>query len=373
MEPNTPSSTNLGWKDRGTQFYHKYSAYTPAAFFFGGFILDLLTLGRIDDSSNWIMQLIYLSLSGSLLVWLYLKPEIPESVLQTKWKKFIFEYRTEAMHFCLGALLSVYTIFYFKSSSLVSSFVFILIMTALLVANEFEYVKKKGFFLKFALFALCVISFLAYIVPIIVGTIGTWVFVLSFILSVLFFTGLFFLLRKWGADNISLINHYFRPVSFVLILFLVLYLFRVLPPVPLSLQYIGAYHEVRKENGQYFLKHEREFWRVWNNGDQIFRAQPGDKIYIFFELFSPSNFTEQVGLEWYLKNPKSGWEYQDRIPIQVRGGRDEGFRGFGFKSNFQEGDWRVLVTTSDGREIGRMHLEVIPDVGSEREWKEDVH
>jgi hypothetical protein len=213
---------------------------------------------------------------------------------------------------------------------------------------------------------------MAYIVPVVFGQLGTGIFMLSIVLSVALFTGLFYLLRRWGADNASLIMHYFRPVSFVLILFLLLYLFRVLPPVPLSLQFIGAYHKVEKQGDRYLLSHEREFWRFWNKGDQYFRAQPGDKIYIFFALFSPSNFTDQVWLEWYLKEPKAGWRLQDRIPIQVRGGRDEGYRGFGFKGNYQEGDWSVHVTTSDGREIGRMRLTVEAETGTEREWKQDV-
>lgn len=373
MQDNPPSSAS-DWRTKGVHLYKKYERYTPAAFFLSGFILDLFTLGRIDDWSNWLMQGIYLTLSGSLLLWLFFQPEIPESVSGQKWKRLIYEYRTEAMHFCFGALLSVYTIFYFKSSSLIASFGFILLLTGLLVANEIEYFKKKGFFLKFALFALCVFSFVAYFIPILIGQIGTWVFILSFVITTAFFAGLFHFFRRRGVENQILMKDFFRPVSLVLILFLVLYLFRVLPPVPLSLKFVGAYHNVERTDGEYKLTHQREFWRVWNNGDQYFRAAPGDKIYIFFKLFSPSDFTEQVWLEWYFKDPRVGWSLQDRIPIQIRGGRDEGFRGYGHKSNYQAGDWRVLVSTSDGREIGRMGL-TIENVNSHssEEWKHDFH
>ncbi|HEX4922592.1 MAG TPA: DUF2914 domain-containing protein, partial [Bdellovibrionales bacterium] len=56
------------------------------------------------------------------------------------------------------------------------------------------------------------------------------------------------------------------------------------------------------------------------------------------------------------------------------GGREEGFRGFTFKQNYQPGDWRVKIETTDGREIGRITFEVVAaDTVPVREFETDYY
>jgi hypothetical protein len=76
-------------------------------------------------------------------------------------------------------------------------------------------------------------------------------------------------------------------------------------------------------------------------------------------------------MRWSLKNPRTG-EYRssDRIPLPIYGGRGEGYRGYGVKSNYEPGSWRVDVQTEDDRTIGSVPLTVIPDPASEpRVWR----
>jgi len=66
-----------------------------------------------------------------------------------------------------------------------------------------------------------------------------------------------------------------------------------------------------------------------------------------------------VQMQWFHREAQ-GWAPQDTIPIKIVGGRAEGFRGYGFKSNYQPGEWKVQVETLDGREIGRVYFDVSP-------------
>ena len=146
------------------------------------------------------------------------------------------------------------------------------------------------------------------------------------------------------------------PALVMLVLFLGAYLLRVVPPVPLSIPFIGVYHSVERTEQGYRLGHERPWWRFWEHGDQRFRAQPGDRVYVFFRIYSPARFADRVQMRWFWEPGGRGWLPQDSIPIDIVGGREQGFRGYGFKSNYQPGRWKVQVETTDGREIGRVYF-----------------
>jgi hypothetical protein len=201
-------------------------------------------------------------------------------------------------------------------------------------------------------------------VPIFVGSIGVAVFLLSMLAGASPLVGVALLARARAPDLFQRARRQILvPLGAVLLGFLALYLLKVIPPVPLSIPFIGVYHAVERTEEGYRLSHERPFWRVWHNGDQEFRAQPGDRVYVFFRIFSPTRFSDQVLMRWYWKDGARGWNLSDSIPINIVGGREQGFRGYGWKSNYQPGRWKVQVETTDGREIGRIYfqLELVPE------------
>ena len=278
-------------------------------------------------------------------------------------KRWYFEYRSAILHFLLGALLSLYAIFFFKSSSLFASFGFLAVLVTLLIANESARFRSLGLPFKFALLGLCWLSFFAYVIPILVGSMGTGVFLLSMLAGCV-------PLGATAAGLPRVRQQILLPLGCVLLGFLTLYFFRLIPPVPLSIPFIGVYHGVERTQQTYLLSHERPWWRFWHNGDQQFLAQPGDRVYVFFRVFSPTNFADQVLLRWYRRG--EGWALQDSIPIKITGGREAGFRGYGVKTNYQPGRWKVQVETTDGREIGRVYFDLETAPASPRSFDLDV-
>lgn len=313
-----------------------------------GFVVDLVTLTNIDNPWSLGQQTLYLLIMFGILLSESLNMEVSE-----KWQK-AWSYRTGVFHFCLGSLLSLYSLFYTKSASLASSVVFILVLVILLIANETQYLKQSGLKIKSALYTLCLFSFFAILVPIVYGSIGLVPFLISSAFTLCFALAFQRLLNAKTENPPRL----FVANALIVLFFALSYLFKLIPPVPLSATHMGIYHNIEKMDDTYHLSHQKPFWKIWQNGDQEFWAEPGDKVYFFTQVFSPSAFKDQVWVKWEQYDPRQGWMVTDRIPIKITGGRQEGYRGFTYKSNYSEGRYRIKLESSDEREIGRISLEI---------------
>jgi hypothetical protein len=369
METEAPSL-----KTKAQSFYQKYHNYMPAAFFIGGVLFDIVTIGRIDDPLAIFQQGLYLLAATFILNNMFRRSFLPptQSAPPGKIKAFYLKYEDEMFHFVIGALLSLYTLFYFKSSSLVASIGFMAILVFLMIANELKQFKGLGFELKYILLSLCYISFFCVLLPMLVGSISVWVFILSVLIGLLPACMIFYEMKKEFSDPLVPAKKILGPSAGVAALFLALYFLKLIPPVPLSINFIGVYHDVQKDQtGDYLLFHQRSWWRFWHNGDQVFLAKPDDKVFVFFRLFSPTNFSDEITLEWTLKDKNGRWQVQDRIPIRIVGGRAEGFRGYGVKSNYSAGDWRAHILTKDRREISRIGFEILASESPDTEYKID--
>jgi len=342
-------------------YYEKNERKVAIVSFVGGFFFDILTAERIDSRLLIVQQALYLIVVTTALLQILFEEGKPAPTIgnMSVVKRWYYEFRTAIVHFLLGSLISLHTIFFFKSSSPLVSFFVLAILSFLLVVNEFNRFKALGLAFKFALLSLCVLSFFAIVVPVFVGSIGVVVFLLSMLLGCLPLAVIYRRILIHAPDRaLQTRKQIVVPFGLVLVAFLALYLLRLIPPVPLSIPYIGVYHAVERTGDIYRLSHQRPPWRFWHNGDQNFLAQPGDKVYVFFRIFSPTRFADQVTMRWYWKDNPRGWALQDSIPINIVGGREQGFRGYGVKSNYQPGDWKVQVETTDGREIGRVYFKL---------------
>lgn len=348
-------------------FYEKYST---SLFFLAGFLFDVFTLDRIDDTMNFLIQLLYM-LIAYLSFFLILTQKVQnEDEVKYKYIRFFYRHADDIYHFAIGSLLSAYALYFFKSASFSTSYIFLLMIFSLLVLNEVQDFKKLGPWIKSGLLKLCLTSFCCAYVPIVLGSSGAISFFVAILLSILLSTGFGYYLSKyhiaWDQFKIA----YLVPKVATIAVFVLLYLFRVFPPIPLALKYLGIYHNVEKENGQYITYSEKPWYKFWHNGDQDFIAQEGDKVWVYMSLFAPGGLKQKVYLV-FEKKIQGDWQPSDRIPILITGGRAKGFRGRAYKSNYTPGEWRVRVETEDELEVGQLDFNI--QIGAEsfqRTWKE---
>jgi hypothetical protein len=347
-----------------------------------GFLFDVLTLSRIDDVPTLLQQGAYLGLLGGLLV-LEQRQALgvadgPPRLLRKVWR-----FSEDAIHFLFGSLLSSFALFYFKSSNFLTSALFLAVMFGLLVLNELPRFRALGPVMRVTLYSLCVTSYLAYLLPVVAGMVSKWLFLLAVLLTSGLLVWAFRAFARWTGRPQELVRRVLVPGLGVQALLLALYFLRVMPPVPLAVDWMGVFHDIRRDKADYHLQAEHKtagfwwqevrdygwswaldweqwpYWKLWHTGDQDFRAQKGEKVMAFVRVFAPSRFDDQVVGRWYYDHPELGWVGRGEWATRLTGGRDAGFRTrFSMTYKGAPGDYRLDVTTLDGHVIGRMHVHV---------------
>jgi len=356
-------------------FRQQHAKAEIAVFFAAGFLFDILTLSRIDDVATLVQQGIYLVLLGALMV---LDERYRAGLAAPpRWLAQAWRFCEDAIHFLFGSLLSSFTLFYLKSSSGFASLLFMTILGALLVANELPRVRELGPLVRFALLSLCVTSYGALLLPVVLGFIRWWMFVASVVLACAAIGLCVRVLSRWTGDAPSVHRRVAAPALGAQAILVVAYFAGAIPPVPLSVQFIGIYHEVVPPGAQaaseggdpragrtYELRHQRPWWKVWQHGDQEFAARPGDIVYCFARVFAPRGFRDAIYVRWSWLGREGGWLDQGRAQLGILGGRGDGFRTFATKKNYQPGRWRVEIETNDGRDIGIIYFDLVNDLTS---------
>ena len=346
--------------------------YHNVVLFAAGFLFDLLTIRRIDAWTDLAIQLVYLAALTTLLTFQHREARgqwKPPARIARAWA-----YNVEVLHFFYGGLLSAYVVLYLKSSTRARPLVFFALLVALMFLNEMPEVRRAGYRLRLGLYAFCVISFLNYFVPILIGRMGGWVFLLALAAS----AGVVWLVadrltaKEAEAERKTARAHLFTPALAVCVLIGVLYVLHLIPPVPLSVQFQGIYHDVtREDDGSFVLTYEKPpLYLFWRRESRPFLMRPGDRVHYFVRVFAPTRFQHEVFARWEREGEKGGWQTRDRIRLPIVGGRAQGFRAFAVKSNFEPGHWRVIAETDDGRAMASLSFTVEADAtATERAWR----
>ncbi len=271
-----------------------------------------------------------------------------------------------AIQSLLGGLFSAYVVFYFQSASLTKTAVFFALLMALLVVNEFLEKRYANIYLQVSLFFLVNFSFFIFFIPIVFKSIGIISYLSGSLISLATVGALIAFLKKQsvftGRKEFKITAGIPPVLSGILFMF---YVLNWIPPVPLSLKYGGIYHKVEKSSSgnrtRYTLTYEKPPWyRPFKQSDDPFRFADGDRVYCFSSVFASTYLKTSIFHRWQRYSPgEERWLISDRIPIDISGGRDEGYRIYTYKDTIEPGDWRVDVVTENDRIIGRIGFSVV--------------
>ncbi|MCG3120800.1 MAG: hypothetical protein ALAOOOJD_03642 [bacterium] len=350
-------------KQNAEQLYQRYEKYVPLAAFISGFAWDSLTLTRIDSRLDNFILLAYTLAAGILIavIGLIERGRLRQSRLVTR-----LHWITGITHFFLGGLLSSYVVFYFKSAGVGKSFIFIGLLVGLMLANEFFAARLRNLKLLCAVYFFCCFAFLTFFLPVMTHKMNALMFICSGLLSFVVTGAIVAVIYFGGIQQArrELLDMAWPPV--VIFLALVLFYFlNWIPPVPLALKSGGIYRTVKKVGTQYAVRYSQpRWWQVWRNDDRHFAYAPGDTVYCFTAIFSPTGFANQfIVYDWQRKNAAGDWISTEPNPHKTaikEGGRDGGWRSYSFKKNITPGKWRIEVKTAEEqRLLGRIPLEVI--------------
>jgi hypothetical protein len=331
----------------------------PAVAFFAGFLWDAITLGRSVSPLDLIILSAYLAGSAGLLWWLGRRQALAvdqaaleQPIEAASWLRDSGPFFL--LQFLLGGLFSALFIFYFKSSGYFLATLWALGLGALLVANEFMEDRYRRFTLAWAMFGLCAMLLLNFVLPYVVGGISAVWFVLSSLAGAGLAHWLF--LKTPGQPG------RIRPVWGIAAGLLLAYFLNLIPPVPLVKKDIAIGHALTRVPGIYVLRQEKTpWWLFWRQTSKVVHLTPGEPLYCVSAVFAPSGLDTRLYHRWSRYDANRGWIDAPRIGFNLAGGRQGGYRGYTFKQNLAPGDWKVTVESEDGRTVAVHRFELAPE------------
>ena len=265
------------------------------------------------------------------------------------------------MQFAFGGLFSGYLSLYSRSASLATSWIFVIVLAALLLGNE-RFMRFYSLFpFQISLYFGSLFSFLIFYLPVVFHQIGPQMFLISGGVSLGVITvllmGLYRLVPEIVRKNRTRVA---RSIAVIYIVFNVLYFGNLIPPLPLAIKDSGVYHSViHQSDGTYHLSGEVLPWyEAYLNYNDVFHQITGEPVYVYTAIFAPNDLSTTIEYQWQ-QNVNGKWVTTDTLSFPILGGREDGYEGYTVKSNVAPGDWRVNVVTAYGQLIGRVTFSVV--------------
>lgn len=339
----------------------KYFRQISAISLIGGFVIDNFTLQRIDLLFENLVLIFYLVLIASSIIYINFYNSKKEDLKLNNKNFFICLSILSpiGLQYALGGLFSGFFIFYFRSASLGTSWPFLLFLLLVLVGNEIFSKKLNKLSLQTSILFVSIFSFSIFYIPVLIGKLDVWVFILSGLVSLLLIYIFLLIIKK--IERIIFEESKKKIVSIVLIIYFGInfaYFTNIIPPIPLSLKNIQIAHETNRTTEGYKVITPKRYWYEKIFPYQKFEIEKGRPIYIYSSVFAPTKLQTDILHEWQFKNSKGDWQTMSEVSFPIKGGRDGGYRGYTILWNTKEGNWRVSIKTKNGQIIGRTNFKV---------------
>jgi ABC-type multidrug transport system fused ATPase/permease subunit len=340
------------------QLIHWYERYISPFALIAGFLLDnFVFLDRVDSLQSYVILTTYLGIAALGITLIHL--------IETGRIKYSFMLKIAPLvpvliQFAFGGLFSGFLAVYWRSASVAVSWIFVICIAALLVGNERfrQYYTKLPF--QIGIYFIALFSFFIFFLPIIFERIGSLMFILGGLVSLMLITGFLLVLRRLIPEVIREERvRVVRTVAAVYLMFNVLYFTNAIPPLPLALKDAGVYHSVSRIGDDYVLSAELIPWyKRYLLYNTTYHRVHGEPAHVFTAIYAPKSLSTVVLHEWQYKR-EGDWITEGVVPFTILGGRDEGYRGYSSKSSLKDGEWRVNVLTKSGQVIGRVSFTVL--------------
>lgn len=322
--------------------------------FFLGFVVDNLTLNRVDQVFDNLVLLTQVILAITSISLLY-------AALAHKfegwWRTKILHYAPVVVQYSFGGLLSGMLIFYGRSGDWSTSWPFMAIILAAIYGNETISDRASRLLYNLAILFVGLFSYIVLVIPVLTGHMGPWIFLGSGLLALFVMYWFIQLLYRIIPHYLDLhMRSLVFILGFIFVGFNFLYFTNIIPPIPLSLKDVGVYHSVVHftDSGAYELKYEKgAWWQPFKDSDKTYHARPGDNVFCFAKVFAPTKLATDIYHTWEYKDENGDWVEHLRMSYYISGGRADGYRGYTLIQNYRDGKWRCSVETKQGQVLGR--------------------
>ena len=347
------------------QFYNKYERYLiPGALVFG-FITDVLTFRLVNFTFAMFLllgHLLFIGVNISIINF-YEARKIAG--------KFFSYWRILAplfLQYSFGNLFSAFLIFYSHSGSFSASWPFIIVIIFLMIGNEVFRRYNTRPVIQVSVYFFALFSYTNLVFPHLLRDLSVFIFLGSGLVSLaIIFSFLSFLslrIPRVGEKRKATTGW----ICFIFLSMNFLYFTNLIPPIPLSIENVGVYHQIERVDDRYRVTTgEQGFLEgslIYHERRYISRER--EPLYLFSPIFAPEGMEMEIIHEWQKYDRENGrWETKGNISFTAEGGRDRGFRWYTYY-NVSPGYWRVNIKTEREQTIGRKNFYVIRKAGVEK-------